>query len=225
MATDAGKLTIDVISDVVCPWCYVGMRRLDKALAGWSPADYELRWRPYQLDPSIPAGGLERKPYMLNKIGSEEKLQEISARLEAIGAQEAIDFDFDAIAVSPSTLDAHRVIRWAASAQGEHVQHKMVARLFELYFENGANIGDHGVLVEAARQIGLDAALIETLLTTDQDKDAVEQEIETARQMGVTGVPCFLLAGQYAVVGAQETEQLADALRQVKAQAINGSSQ
>lgn len=221
--TGNGKLTIDVVSDVVCPWCYVGMRRLDKALAGWSAADYELRWRPYQLDPTIPAGGVDRRRYMLAKFGSEEKLQEIFGRLRAVGDEEEIDFDFDAIAVSPNTLDAHRLIRWAANAQADHVQHRMVARLFELYFENGADIGDHGVLVEAARQVGLDDVLVETLLASDQDKDAVSQEIETARQMGVTGVPCFLLAGQYAVVGAQETNQLADAFRQVKAQ-LNGAS-
>lgn len=219
--TEKQKLTIDVVSDVVCPWCYVGLMRLDKAIAAVPEIDVSINWRPYQLDGTIPAEGMDRKAYMLGKFGSEERLREIHARIEPIGAAEGIDFAFEAITVSPNTLDAHRLLRWATSA-GPGVQHDLKRRLMHLYFEEGTNIGDHAVLVEAARASGMDAAVVEALLATDKDRDTVLAEIETARRMGVTGVPCFLLEGRYAVMGAQDAAVLADAMRQVAAAKARG---
>ena len=116
---EAASVSVDVISDVVCPWCYVGQKRLDKAIALTGGIDVRVRWRPFQLDPSIPADGLDRKAYMLARLGSEEKLRGIHARLESLGAAEGIAFDFGAIRVSPNTIDAHRVIRWAGAAGGD----------------------------------------------------------------------------------------------------------
>lgn len=211
----AETLTIDVVSDVVCPWCYVGQKRLEEAMALAPEIAVELRWRPYQLDPTIPPEGRDRDSYMIAKFGSAERLKEMHDRLEEVGRDAGIAFHFDDIARSPNTLDAHRLIRWAASADGANVQNAVVSRLFELYFEEGADVGDRAVLVEAARETGMDTALVETLLAAGADREEVEAEIDTARRMGVTGVPCFLLESRYAVMGAQPPETLADAIRQV----------
>jgi predicted DsbA family dithiol-disulfide isomerase len=158
---------------------------------------------------------------MLAKFGSEERIRQIHERIEPLGEAEGINFAFDAIKVAANTLDAHRVIRWAGVA-GEAVQNRLVRRLFQLYFEEGANIGDHAVLIEAAREAGMDAAVVETLLPTDADVEAVRTEIATASRMGITGVPCFLLEGKYAVMGAQDADTLADAIRQVAAAKTKG---
>lgn len=214
MEKDTAPIAIDIVSDVVCPWCYIGQKRLDTALAAATEVPVEIRWRPFQLDPTLPAEGKDRRTYMAEKFGSQARAGELYEKVREAGRAEAIAFDFDAIAVSPNTLDAHRVIRWAASA-GEGVQDGLVRRLFSLYFEEGANIGDHGVLIAAARDAGMDTALVETLLPTDADKAEVKAEIATAQSMGVTGVPCFLIENRYAVVGAQEPATLADAVRKV----------
>ena len=214
MSDEKQSITIDVVSDAVCPWCFIGQKRLDKAVAAVPEVDVQIRWRPFQLDPTIPPEGKDRKQYMLAKFGSEERLRQIHANIEPLGAAESIDFDFDAIKVSPNTLDAHRVMRWAAAA-GPEVQNKLARRLFQLYFEEGKNIGDHAVLTEAAREAGMDAPVVEAMLATDTDRDAVANEAATASRMGITGVPCFLLEGKYAVMGAQESDTLADAIRQI----------
>ncbi|MFI0843241.1 DsbA family oxidoreductase [Mesorhizobium sp. IMUNJ 23232] len=214
--------SVDVVSDVVCPWCYLGQKRLEKAAASLSDIDVMISWRPFQLDPTIPPGGRDRKQYMMAKFGSEERIREIHARIEPLGEAEGIDFAFDAIKVSPNTIDAHRVIRWAASAE-PGVQNAVVKRLFSLYFEEGRNIGDPAVLTSAARDAGMDAAVVETMLATDADREAVETEVATASRMGITGVPCFLLENRYAVMGAQDTETLADAIRQVAAEKAKAS--
>lgn len=211
------SVTVDVVSDVVCPWCFIGQKRLDKAVAAVPEVAVDIHWRPYQLDPTIPPEGKDRKQYMLAKFGSEERIREIHQRIEPLGAAEGIAFDFNAIKVAPNTLDAHRVIRWAGTA-GDGVQNRLVHRLFQLNFEEGANIGDHAVLIGAARESGMDTAVVEALLPTDADRDAVVSEIATAGRMGITGVPCFLLEGKYAVMGAQDAETLADAIRQVAAE-------
>lgn len=210
------ELVVDVISDTVCPWCFVGMKRLERAARLVEDVEVRARWRPYQLDPAIPAGGLPRRDYMLNKFGSEEKLHEIHVRIAELGEIEGIRFNFADIQMSPNTLDAHRLVRWAGSPKAPSgAQTRMVRRLFELYFEEARDIGDHQVLAEAAGECGLDAALVSTLLASPSDADSVREEIATASQMGVTGVPCFIFEGKYAVVGAQEVDMLADAIRQI----------
>ncbi|MEQ1954824.1 DsbA family oxidoreductase [Mesorhizobium sp. CN2-181] len=214
-------VSIDVVSDVVCPWCYLGQKRLEKAAASLPEIDVEISWRPFQLDPTIPPEGKDRRQYMMAKFGSEERIRQIHARIEPLGEAEGIDFAFDAIKISPNTIDAHRVIRWAASAESG-VQNAVVKRLFSLYFEEGRNIGDRVVLAEAARDAGMDATVVEAMLATDADREAVETEVATASRMGITGVPCFLLENRYAVMGAQDTETLADAIRQVAAEKRRG---
>jgi predicted DsbA family dithiol-disulfide isomerase len=219
--SELNAITVDVVSDVVCPWCFIGQNRLDKAIAALDDVEVHIRWRPFQLDPTVPPQGKDRREYMLAKFGSDERIREIHARIEPLGEAEGISFAFDAIKVAPNTLDAHRLIRWAGAA-GEAVQNRLVRRLFQLNFEEGANIGDHLVLVEAARETGMDASVVESLLPTDADVEAVRTEIATASRMGVTGVPCFLLEGKYAVMGAQDADTLADAIRQVSAAKTRG---
>ena len=213
-------ITVDVVSDVVCPWCFIGQKRLDKAIAAVGDVVH-VRWRPFQLDPTIPPQGKDRREYMLAKFGSDERIREIHARIEPLGEAEGISFAFGAIKVAANTLDAHRLIRWAG-AVGEDVQNRLVRRLFQLNFEEGANIGDHAVLVETAREAGMDASVVATLLPTDADVEAVRTEIATASRMGISGVPCFLLEGKYAVMGAQDVDSLADSIRQVAAAKARG---
>lgn len=210
---DEQAVRIDVVSDVVCPWCFLGQKRLDKAIAE-AGIDVAVSWRPFQLDPTIPPEGMDRKAYMLGKFGDEARLRDIHSRIEGLGRIEGIDFAFDAIEVSPNTLDAHRIIRWAG-AIGPETQNKLVRGLFRRYFELGQNIGDHAILSQAAGEAGMDRAVVESLLATDNDREAVVEEASTAARMGVTGVPCFLFEGKYAVMGAQETETLAGAIRQI----------
>ncbi|TIN22310.1 MAG: DsbA family protein [Mesorhizobium sp.] len=219
--SEPNAITVDVVSDVVCPWCFIGQKRLDRAISAVGDVDVHIRWRPFQLDPTIPPQGKDRHDYMLAKFGSDERIREIHARIEPLGEVEGISFAFDAIKVAPNTLDAHRLIRWAGAA-GEAVQNRLVRRLFQLNFEEGANIGDHAVLIEAAREAGMDASVAATLLPTDADVEAVRTEIATASRMGITGVPCFLLEGKYAVMGAQDADALADAIRQVAAAKARG---
>ncbi|CCV13673.1 DsbA family protein [Mesorhizobium sp. STM 4661] len=214
-------ITVDVVSDVVCPWCFIGQKRLDRAVTNASDVEVHISWRPFQLDPTIPPEGKDRREYMMAKFGSEQRIRDIHARIEPLGESEGISFAFDAIKVAPNTLDAHRLIRWAGAA-GEAVQNRLVRRLFQLNFEEGANLGDHTVLIEAAREAGMDASVVETLLPTDADVEAVRTEITTASRMGITGVPCFLLEGKYAVMGAQDADTLTDAIRQVAAAKARG---
>ncbi len=219
--TERQTIRIDVVSDVVCPWCYLGQKRLEAAIAAAPDVDVAVTWRPFQLDPTIPSQGMDRKAYMRAKFGDDGRLRDAHARLQALGSAVGIDYAFDAIQVSPNTLDAHRVIRWAREA-GPEVQDRLVRRLFALYFEHGANIGDHGVLADAAADAGVDRAIVESRLLGDADRDSVAEEAAAASRMGITGVPCFLFEGKYAVAGAQETATLADAIRQIAAAKARG---
>jgi predicted DsbA family dithiol-disulfide isomerase len=204
-------LAIDVVSDVVCPWCFIGKRRLEQAMVtAGIPAT--IRWRPYQLDPTIPPGGKSRREYLLAKFGSEDRIRQMQRRIETAGVEEGIEFAFDRIGVSPNTLDAHRLIRWAGEADlGDAV----VEALFRAYFLDGRDIGDHQVLANIAASAGLGSEGAAARLASDQDAAAVRAEVEAAQRMGVTGVPTFILAGRYAVVGAQPAQDLADAVTSI----------
>jgi predicted DsbA family dithiol-disulfide isomerase len=209
MAETERLIPVDVVSDVVCPWCFIGKRRLGRALGLRPGLPVEVRWRPFQLDPSIPAGGVDRMAYLTGKFGSAERIGEMHQRIEALGRAEGIAFDFNAIRVSPNTLDAHRLIRWAALA-GQ--QGAVVEALFKAYFEQGRNIGDADVLAGIAAAEGLPREEIAERLAGDTDKATVEQEIATAGELGIRGVPFFIFDGRYAVSGAEAPETLAAAL-------------
>jgi predicted DsbA family dithiol-disulfide isomerase len=207
-ALSRGIVTIDVISDVVCPWCYVGKRRLEAAISQ-SGQTVEVHWRPFQLDPTIPAGGLDREAYLTGKFGSMKKVAAIHDQLTTIGAEVDIPFAFERITRSPNTLDAHRIIRWSASS---NVQGAVVEALFRAYFVEGRDIGNRGVLAEIAAASGMDAAIVARLFAAGSDERDVREEIATAVRLGVSGVPFFILAGRYAVPGAQSPDVLAAAI-------------
>ncbi len=204
-------LVVDVVSDVVCPWCYVGKRRLEAALALRDNANTAIRWRPFQLDGTIPAEGLDRVTYMTRKFGSLDRIAGIQERLTAIGADEGIAFDFAAIRRSPNTLDAHRLIRWA---DGLGRQGDIVEALFRAFFVEGRDIGDRTVLAEIAAEQELDRSEAAAMLVSGRDVELVTHEIEMAHQIGVQGVPFFIFAGKLAVSGAESAEVLAGAMAQ-----------
>jgi predicted DsbA family dithiol-disulfide isomerase len=205
-------LTIDVVSDVVCPWCYLGEKRLEAALAD-EPQPVAVRWRPYQLDPSIPEGGLDRGEYMAKKFGANNRLNEVHERLTRLGAEAGIAFAFDKIKRAPNTLDAHRLVRWAASIGA---QSRAVDRLFEAYFVEGRDIGDRSVLVDVGRECGLDAGLIEKLFAEDADVGSVREDIAQAAAMGISGVPFYIFASRLGVSGAQDVPVLKRAIAQAQ---------
>lgn len=191
------------------PWCFIGKRRLEKAIAE-AGLPVEIHWRPYQLDPTIPPEGKDRRAYMEAKFGSGDRIRQMHERVAAMGAEDGIAFAFDRIKVSPNTLDAHRLVRWAQEAG---VQDTVVEALFNAYFIEGRNVGDHAVLGDIAASAGLDRDQVMKRLASDEDRDAVRVEIDHAQRIGVTGVPTFILAGRYALVGAQPAEEIARALR------------
>jgi predicted DsbA family dithiol-disulfide isomerase len=204
------QLVIDVVSDVVCPWCYLGKRRLEAALKG--DGETLVRWRPFQLDATIPPEGLDRRAYMRAKFGDGPKLAEVHARLKALGQEVGVAFDFEAIQRAPNTLDAHRLIRFATEAG---VADAMTERLFADYFERGRDIGDRAVLEAAARDCGLGE--IGARLDGEDGVQEVKQEMEAAQHMGVEGVPFFIFAEKYALSGAQSVEVFEQALAQARA--------
>ena len=206
-------LTVDVVSDVVCPWCYLGEKRLEAALAE-ELQPVALRWRPYQLDPTIPPGGVDRAAYMERKFGRDGRLKSIHDHLVRLGAEVGISFAFDRIERAPNTLDAHRLIRWAASAG---TQREVVDRLFRAYFVEGRDVGDRAVLLDLAAASGLDADIVDELLAEGADVDAVRREIAEAQAIGVTGVPFFIFAGRVGVPGAQDVPLLRRAMNQARA--------
>ncbi len=216
-AQSPAVLTVDIVSDVMCPWCYIGKRRLEAALAELDgEIAVDVRWQPYQLDPTLPKAGKDRRTYLEDKFGGPERAAQAYQSVRDAGATDKIAFAFEAIKVSSNTLDAHRLIRWAG-AQGPQIQDRMVEVLFRMYFEDGRNIGDNAVLLEAAVEAGLDRSVVEPLLRSDADKAEVTAEIDLARRMGVTGVPCFIIDNTYAVMGAQPAAALARTLREISA--------
>ncbi|PWE56416.1 disulfide bond formation protein DsbA [Metarhizobium album] len=216
------RITIDIVSDVVCPWCYLGKARLEKALA--EVADevaVDINWRPYQLNPDYPPEGVDQQKALAEKLGGKANMDRAHETLTALGKDVGIDFDFAAIKIGPNTMDAHRLLLWAHT-EGREIQDKVVTALFKANFEEGKNVGDHAVLLDIAEKAGLDKELIARLLASDADREMIDTEIDSAKQMGVNGVPFFIFEHQYAVSGAQTPDVLAGALREIatlKAQA------
>ena len=203
---------IDVVSDVVCPWCFIGKRRLEKALALNPDIPVEVHWRPYFLNDWIPREGISREQYLTTKFGSPERYKGIAQRVSAAAAAEGLTYAIDRISRQPNTLDAHRLIRWAG---GIGKAADMKQKLMDLYFTEGADLTNHAVLVQAAADIGLDAEDIRAALASDKDVAEVEGEALSAKEAGIEGVPCFIFGGKFAVSGAQAPEYLADAIARV----------
>jgi predicted DsbA family dithiol-disulfide isomerase len=202
-------LSIDVVSDVVCPWCFIGKRRLEKAIALKPGIPVAVRYRPYILNPWVPRAGMSRVQYLTRKFGSVDRYRANAERIVAAAREEGLVFNVDAITRQPNTLDCHRLIHWAAET-GDAA--RMKQRLMELYFTEGADLTDNTVLAGAARDCGLDPDRIRNRLASDEDIDTVSADAEAARSAGIDGVPCFILGGVFAMSGAQAPDMLADAI-------------
>lgn len=196
-------ITLDILSDPICPWCYIGKAKFDRALAAQAEAPFDIRWRPFQLNPDMPPEGMDRESYLQMKFG-EDGARQVYDRIARAAAEAGLDVDFSRIARTPSTLDAHRLLRWARIEQ--HAQGPVNDALFRRYFTEGADISDHAVLSGIAEEAGMDADLVARLLASEADKPEIREEDAEARRLGVGGVPTFLIGGRYAVQGAQETE-------------------
>jgi predicted DsbA family dithiol-disulfide isomerase len=202
-------LTIDVVSDVVCPWCFIGKKRLEKALALRPDIPVEVRWHPYFLNDWVPREGIGRDEYLTTKFGSPERYKAIAGRVAAAAQAEGLTYNVGGIARQPNTLDCHRLILWARNTDDPA---RMKQRLMELYFTEGADLTDPEVLVQAAADCGMDANLTRALLASDRDVERVTNEASQAKAAGIDGVPCFILGGVLAVSGAQDPATLADAM-------------
>lgn len=200
---------IDVVSDVVCPWCFIGKRRLEKAIALKSDIPVEVHWRPYFLNDWVPREGMARDEYLTTKFGSPERYRGMAGRVQQAAAAEGLTYAVDKISRQPNTTDAHRLIRWAG---GIGKAAEMKQKLMDLYFTDGADLSNRAVLVQAAADVGLDPEDIREALASDRDLEQIEREAEAAKEAGIQGVPMFIFGGKLAVSGAQAPEYLADAI-------------
>jgi predicted DsbA family dithiol-disulfide isomerase len=198
-------MQIDVVSDTVCPWCFIGKRRLERALAMRPDVPFEVFWRPYRLDPTIPREGVDRRAYMKAKFGDNPRSSAMRDAIISEGEGEGITFAFDKILKSPNTLDSHRVIRWAS---GAGLQDRVVERFFRAYFIEGRDIGDPETLAELAADAGMDTTLVAELLTQGADLAEVEREAGLANEMGISGVPTFIFDSRMMISGARESDLL-----------------
>ena len=207
------KVSVDIVADLVCPWCWLGKRNWDAARKLVPEIPVETVWRPYQLDPDLPRAGRPYREYMKAKFSGEntERWAQMRAHLEQAAPAAGIEFRFDDIPVRPNTLNAHRVLRWAA---GQGVENAAAEGLFRAFFADSRDIGDTQTLSQIAGAAGLDDELIAELLSSDQDEKAIREEEAFFRKLGVTGVPTYIFNGRFAVSGAQEPKILADAIRQ-----------
>jgi predicted DsbA family dithiol-disulfide isomerase len=220
LAIAAGRLYIrsmvqlDIISDPICPWCYIGKAQLDRAIAETGVNPFDISWRIFQLNPDMPAEGMDRKRYLETKFGGPDQARAVYDRVEQAAAEAGVEVHFDRIPKTPNTMDAHRLIRWSRTTGN---QSALVDRLFRLYFAKGADISDHDVLIAAAEQVGMEHAVVARLLSGDADLDLLREEEASARRMGVNGVPCFILGGRYVLQGAQPAETWAQVIRELSA--------
>jgi predicted DsbA family dithiol-disulfide isomerase len=200
---------VDVVSDVVCPWCYIGKRRLEGAIALARDVEVSINWRAYFLNPWIPREGIDRQTYLETKFGSPERYAVIAERIASAAAMEGLVYNPDKISRQPNTLDCHRLILWSRSATDPA---RMKQRLMELYFAEGADLSDPKVLIGAAVDVGMEGDLVRRLLASDADVDRVEGDALAAKEAGIDGVPCFVFGSSVIVTGAQSPEYLASAI-------------
>lgn len=196
-------IKIDIISDVACPWCYVGKAYLDRALEARPNHPFQIEWHPYQLNPELPPEGMDRMAYMSAKFGSRENIIRIHKPLLAQAEKAGVSFDLAAITRSPNTMDAHRLIHWAGI---EGRQTPMASALFRAYWRDGRDIGDHATLTALAGEVGLNSDAMARLLATDEDRTLIESRIAHSQSRGVQSVPTYILGNQHAIPGAQPTD-------------------
>ncbi|WP_170449849.1 DsbA family oxidoreductase [Ruegeria arenilitoris] len=206
---------LDILSDPICPWCYIGKTNLDKALASVPDHPFVIEWHPFQLNPDMPEGGMDRREYLERKFGGKEGAVRAYAPVVEHAEKAGLNIDFEAMKRTPNTLDAHRLIHWAGI---EGKQNQVVDALFNAYFVQGRDIGDHEVLADIADSVGMDAAVVLKLLKSDADRDDIRQRDTHSREMGVNSVPTFIVANQHAVPGAQPPELWAQVIGEIMSQ-------
>ncbi|MDP3031717.1 MAG: DsbA family oxidoreductase [Rhodocyclaceae bacterium] len=207
-------LTIEIVSDVVCPWCFIGKRRLETALAmvRRDIPDFACQtiWRPFFLNPDTPPAGEPYLPFLVNKFGSREKVEELFDRVREAGKAYGLDYAFEKIALRANTLKAHRLLHWA---QAKGNADALIERLFAAQFQRGEAVGDPETLVKIATECGYDTKELAAYLASDRDADIVRQRESEARQLGITMIPTFILAGKQIIVGAEDPAILAEGIR------------
>lgn len=203
-------IQVDIISDIVCPWCWLGSRYFFEAVKK-SKHEFSVTWRPYMLDPTVPEGGVPYRDYMKNKFGDgpSDRFKAMREHLEKAAPSAGINFRFGDIPMRPNTLDAHRLMRWAT---GQGLGNAAAEALFKSFFDDLEDVGNAEILSRIAGDVGLDQDLVSELLSKDDDKNTVREEILFFRNLGVSGVPCFIYQGQFAVQGAQEPAAHAKAI-------------
>ncbi len=208
-------IKLDILSDPICPWCYIGKANLDRALEAAPDHPFAIEWHPFQLNPEMPAEGLDRRDYLEAKFGGRENAARVYARIDEAARAAGLEINWEGITRTPNTLNAHRLIHWAGL---EGIQTAMVSALFRAYFRDGRDIGDPAVLLDIAGAMGLDRAMTERLLATDGDIEDIRRRDEHARSHGVTGVPTFVIANQHVVPGAQPPELWEQVIGELRAQ-------
>ena len=203
LAPKPARLAIEVVHDLVCPWCYLGVRRLLRTLARRPEVAADLIWRPFLLNPDMPRGGMPRADYVMRKFGGEERARRLYGSITDIGRIDGVNFRFDRVRRTPSSVDAHRLVRWAGR-YGRAAD--MVEALFAAHFTDGRDIGDPSVLAAIAASCGLRSDAAYAFLASDHDTDAIHADNLRAHRLGINGVPCFVIAGRHAIAGAQEPE-------------------
>lgn len=196
-------IKLDILSDPICPWCYIGKTHLDKALAARPDHPFVIEWHPFQLNPDMPRDGMDRRAYLENKFGGKDGAVKAYAPVVQHAEDAGLSIDFEGMKRTPNTVDAHRLIHWAGL---EEKQIAAVDALFQAYFVDARDIGDHDVLADIADAIGLDAAVVRKLLKSDADREDISKRDTHSRQMGISSVPTFIVAQQHAVPGAQPPE-------------------
>ncbi len=208
-------VSIAVVSDVVCPWCFIGKKRIETAIALKPGIPVALRFHPYFLNDWIPREGISREDYLIRKFGSVERYAQIAERVKAAAADEGLVYAPEKISRQPNTTDCHRLILWADKSGNAA---RMKQRLMDLYFTEGGDLTSSAVLTQAAADVGLDRAEISRLLASEQDVDTVTQQALAAKEAGIDGVPCFIFGGTFAVSGAQSPDYLAGAIERTAAE-------
>jgi predicted DsbA family dithiol-disulfide isomerase len=209
------NVTVDVVSDVVCPWCFIGKKRIEQAIALRPNIPVTLRFHSYFLNDWIPREGISREQYLITKFGSVERYAQIAERVKGAAADEGLVYAPEKISRQPNTTDCHRLILWADKSGSAA---RMKQRLMDLYFTEGGDLTSNDVLAHAAADVGLDRAEISRLLATEQDVDIVTQQAQAAKESGIDGVPCFIFGGVFAVSGAQSPDYLAGAIERAAEQ-------
>lgn len=203
---------IDIISDPICPWCYIGKVRLERAMEANPNHDFEVEWHPFQLNPTMPESGMDRREYLETKFGGQEGAIKVYSQIDQTAREMGLELNFGGIKRTPSTIDAHRLIQWAGI---EGKQNAVVDRLFKAYFKEGRDISEHSVLVRIAAAAGMDAEATRALLEGDSDKEDIRTRDAKSRESGVQGVPCFIIDNHYVVNGAQPVEMWDNVIKEI----------